>query len=103
MLFPDKHLTFHIGDDKVWHNPKYRGLYDFNHAECELALRQLQTEFGEFDATQIGNKKLKMPGFTRRLLRHARSFLRTRPNPMTCGIRIGNSGTGWETPISHAS
>jgi len=72
-LFPDKHLTFHIGDPRVWRNPKYRDMYDFNHGQCEQVLRQLQAEFGEFDHTRIGQNQLKTTSPARRWWRQLRS------------------------------
>jgi hypothetical protein len=77
MVFMDKHLTFHIGDVEEWRDKKSREMLEFNARESELALQQLESEFGQFKRTQIGACKLsrrprKQP--IKRLVLAVRSF-----------------------------
>ena len=67
-LFSDKHLTFHIGEDQPWRDGKFREMLEFNKQECERMLQQLESEFGHFDYTRIGDVQLKQTG-AKRLIR----------------------------------
>ena len=78
-LFPNKHLTFHIGDVHQWRGGKSRDMLEFNKRECEQMTGQLVREFGEFDCTYIGPHRLKRQR-PRRLTEKLASALRSLRN-----------------------
>lgn len=39
--FKDLHLTFHIGEDKKWQDPKFKDYNDFNRGEATRVLKEL--------------------------------------------------------------
>ena len=73
-LFADKHLTFHIGEDHRWRGGRSRDMLEFNKRECELAIGQLESEFGRFERDYIGEHRLKKQGAGRPLERLASAY-----------------------------
>lgn len=47
-LFDDKHVTFHIGEDRAWRGAPLRGYYDHNRAEAIPILGKLLEQHGPF-------------------------------------------------------
>lgn len=47
--FKDRHLTFHIGNDKVWKSDEHRDYVLHNKGEAEKVLFELETGYGPFD------------------------------------------------------
>ncbi|MEM7113299.1 MAG: hypothetical protein AAF614_12765 [Chloroflexota bacterium] len=52
-VFKDAHLTFHIGDERGWLNPKYADYDDHNTAELMQVLTALEQEQGAFTRDTI--------------------------------------------------
>ena len=46
--FKDLHLTFHLGNDKVWKSDIYDDYRAFNEAEARKVFRNLETNHGQF-------------------------------------------------------
>lgn len=46
--FRDKHLTFHIGETRVWRSGRYTDYQDFNRAQAERVLKELEKDRGPF-------------------------------------------------------
>lgn len=50
-LIEDAHLTFHMGDDQTWKNPKLNDYLRHNENEAKKIIDQLEADFGLFDAS----------------------------------------------------
>jgi len=46
--FTDRHLTFHIGNDKAWKNPDFDDYREFNRQQSASVLDRLSKRFGPF-------------------------------------------------------
>ncbi len=51
--FDDAHLTFHIGDERSWRKPAYRGYGEHNTAELMRILAALEAQCGPFPPQSI--------------------------------------------------
>jgi len=67
----DRHMTFHIGDDRTWTGRAQSGYWEHNRRQLQLTLRKLESRFGRMDRRQ-------MPG---------RFWLAVDKNPVTRKLR----------------
>ncbi|MCK5603519.1 hypothetical protein KAR91_16665 [Candidatus Pacearchaeota archaeon] len=58
-LFSDKHLTFHIGNERKWKGSEYSDMLKFNQDEEAKALEELESKYGKIDRSIINKSKLK--------------------------------------------
>jgi hypothetical protein len=52
-IFTDLHLTFHIGNEKLWKSEKYSDYLHHNLDECRKILEAFERELGPFDRAEI--------------------------------------------------
>ncbi|MCX6583932.1 MAG: hypothetical protein NT166_27465 [Candidatus Aminicenantes bacterium] len=52
-VFEDLHLTFHIGNDKVWQDPQWDDYLEHNKSECRRILVDFDQKYGPFDRTKL--------------------------------------------------
>jgi hypothetical protein len=52
-IFEDLHLTFHIGNDKVWQDPQWDDYLEHNKNECQRILMKFDRKYGPFDRCQL--------------------------------------------------
>ena len=52
-IFEDLHLTFHIGNDKVWQDPQWEDYLAHNKNECRRVLLDFDRKYGPFDRSQL--------------------------------------------------
>lgn len=52
-IFEDLHLTFHIGNDKIWQNPQWDDYLAHNKNECRQILVDFDQIYGPFDRTKL--------------------------------------------------
>jgi hypothetical protein len=52
-VFEDLHLTFHIGNDKVWQDPQWDDYLEHNKNECRRILVDFDQKYGPFDRTKL--------------------------------------------------
>jgi hypothetical protein len=52
-VFEDLHLTFHIGNDKVWQDPQWDDYLEHNKNECRQILMDFDQKYGPFDRTKL--------------------------------------------------
>jgi glycosyltransferase involved in cell wall biosynthesis len=55
----DAHLTFHLGNDKIWKSDGYEDYRRFNGEECYNALKALEKELGCLDRYEIVSSSLR--------------------------------------------
>ncbi|MDC7995721.1 hypothetical protein [Altibacter sp. HG106] len=55
-LFEQEHLTFHLGEDKIWQNPKYRDYFDHNCRESLKVYDSLKAKNDSFLDHQVLHK-----------------------------------------------
>ncbi|HPF12332.1 MAG TPA: hypothetical protein PLP62_12820 [Flavobacteriaceae bacterium] len=60
MLFEEEHLTFHIGADKVWQNPKFHDYFLHNCKEAYKTYQWLQTVNSRIKTNPIFEKHWKL-------------------------------------------
>ena len=51
--FKDMHLTFHLGNDKVWRSDKYADYTQHNEREAMSVLAALEAKYGPFDQHDV--------------------------------------------------
>lgn len=87
-LLADSHMTFHIGDDQRWQNPKFMDYAAYNEAEINAVINRLEARHGEFDsglpswafnaitAIKQGKKPDKAPqNLSRRILQRIKNMI----------------------------
>jgi hypothetical protein len=52
-VFEDLHLTFHIGNEKAWQDPRWDDYLEHNKNECRRILVDFDQKHGPFDRSQL--------------------------------------------------
>lgn len=58
-VFTDLHLTFHLGDERIWKNDQYSDYAEHNKQECREILLHFEQEFGPYDRTKLPGRYLR--------------------------------------------
>lgn len=61
--FNQLHLTFHIGNDRLWNDPINRDYVNHNKGELRLCLAELERHYGDFPANSPPHKYLQIHRF----------------------------------------
>jgi hypothetical protein len=58
-IFTDLHLTFHIGKEIAWRNPRVQDYLEHNMNECKKILTKFDRDYGPFNRDQIPGRFLR--------------------------------------------
>jgi hypothetical protein len=50
-LIADAHLTFHLGDDRRWQDPRLQDYASYNDQQARTVIDRLEARHGPFDST----------------------------------------------------
>jgi len=59
-IFKDLHVTFHIGDDKVWKSEEYMDYLYHNRSECERIMIEFEKKYDAFNRKEIPGRFFKL-------------------------------------------
>ena len=57
-IFPDLHLTFHIGNEQSWKDDTYNDYLLHNKEQCSKIMTEFEKKLGKFDRSKIPGRFL---------------------------------------------